>query len=270
MRLRLTAAFIGVTCVGCNWVSLAKNAYSYETTARGEASNVVARDGIAWTALGADGLGVIDTRSGARIRTIAPPPGSESIDDAAIADSLLFVLDARPPGHLAAYALSGRDSLVLVSPPRVVPVGPFSGVSASNGVVVVSGGTSRLTAWRYDASGIATDSVPFATADLGRGQPNVLLANGVAFVATHYWGPYFGLNVVRLGVAGQLSAAGKLELDGAGFTDGGAKPANFPIGLALLNDTTLLVAFARGVAVVNVARANQPMSSASWTSAVRR
>jgi hypothetical protein len=124
--------------------------------------------------------------------------------------------------------------------------------------VVVSGGTSQLTAWHYDPTGISPDTVPFATADLGRGQPDVLLANGAAFVATHYWGPYFGLDVVRLGQAGALAPAAKLAIDGAGFTDGGAKPANFPIELALANDSTLFVAFARGVAVIDIRRADQP------------
>jgi len=257
MRLS-SAALLGLSAtIGCNWISLAKNAYSYETTARGEAANVVARDGVAWVAVGEDGLAIVDARTGARLRTVAPPSGSESVDDVAIADSLLFVLDAREPGHLSAFALRGRDSVALLSPPRTVPVGPFSGVSASQGIAVVSGGTSRLTAWRYDASGLARDTVPFATADLGRGQPDVLLANGVAFVATHYWGPYFGLDVVPIRT-GEPAATSKLELDGGGFTDGGAKPANFPIELALMNDTTLLVAFARGVAVIDVARPEQP------------
>ncbi|HMC53903.1 MAG TPA: hypothetical protein VKH19_01925 [Gemmatimonadaceae bacterium] len=256
MRMRAWAVGVFLGCAACNWLSLAKNALSYEMTARGEAANVVSRDSVAFVALGADGVGVVDGRTGARLSVLPPPAGSESVDDVAVADSVLFVLDARPPGHLSAYALRG-DSLRLATAPRGVAVGPFSGVSAANGVVVVSGGTARMTAWRYDASGVQPDTVPFATTDLGRGQPDVLVTAGFAFVSTHFWGPYFGLDIIRVG-GDSLPLVATLELPGAGFTAGGAKPANFPIEMAQLNDTTLLIAFERGVAVVDVAHPATP------------
>jgi hypothetical protein len=243
----------------CNWLSLAKNALSYRELARGAAGNLAATDSVIYATLAEDGLAVMDGRSGQVLATLLPPRPSESVDDLALADDLLFVLDARAPGHLSAYSL--RDPLRprLVSPPREVPVGPFSGVSAHASLCIVSGGTSALTAWRYDSGGLSAH--PPATADLGRGQPDVMLGpdGRVAYVSTHYWGPYFGLDVVRYDSASsRLNLLAKLALDGAGFTTGGAKPANFPIEAASLSFDTVLVAHARGLAVIDVHEPGRP------------
>jgi hypothetical protein len=82
---------------------------------------------------------------------------------------------------------------------------------------------------------------------------------GLLFVSTHYWGPYFGLDVARYdSSAGRLVRLAELPLDGAGFTTGGAKPANFPIEAALLGRDTLLVATGRGVEIIDVHDPTQP------------
>lgn len=146
-----------------------------------------------------------------------------------------------------------------MSPPRDVPVGPFSGVSASAGLCVVSGGTSRLTAWRYDSAGVLTG--PIATADLGRGQPDVLVAadGRRLYVSTHYRGPSFGLDVLGYEPAVErLERRAEFPLDGAGFTAGGAKPANFPIAAASLGGDSVLVAYGRGVGVIAAAAPERP------------
>lgn len=248
---------VAMTCGACNWVSLATNSLTYRTTQRGEAGNVVARGAVVYATLADDGIAVIDAATGQRLTTVAPPNG-QSIDDLALADDLLFALDARPPGHLSLYSLADPAHPRMVEPARDVPVGPFSGISASQGFCVVSGGTSQLTLWRYDRGGSLTG--PFATTDLGRGQPDVLLGpRGLLYVSTHYWGPYFGLDIVRSDSSGaRIERLGRLPLPGAGFTTGGAKPANFPIESALLGSDTLLVASARGVDVVDIRTTEQP------------
>ena len=235
----------------CNWVSLAANSLTYRTTARGEAANLVTRGSVVYATLAEDGLAVIDASTGDRLATLVAPQGG-SIDDIASAGDLLFALDARPPGHLSVYSLADPIAPRLLGPPREVPVGPFSGVSAANGLVVVSGGTSQLTLWRYDARGSVTG--PVATADFGRGQPDVLLTDdGVLYVSTHYHGPYFGLDVARFDMAtSRIVPVATLPLARAGFTTGGARPANFPIESALLGRDTVLVASARGVDVIDV------------------
>jgi hypothetical protein len=246
------------TFAGCNWISLAANALTYHTMQPGEAGNVAALDSIVYATRGSEGLAILDGRSEKTLASIAPPKGMESIDDVAIDGEFLFVLDAQPPGYVAVFSL--RDPLHpdLVSPPQSSPVGPFSGVSAGAGTAMVSGGTSELTVWEYDANGQLRG--PVATADLGRGQPDILLApDGRAFVSTHYWGPNFGLEIVRHDSASRsVVRLGNLKLEGAGFTSGGAKPANFPIDMAMMGGDTLLIAFARGVAVVRVSDSFRP------------
>ncbi len=259
LRTATPPLLVLLATASCNWLSLAKNALGYRELVRGEAGNLAATDSLVFATLAEDGLAIVDGRSGRVLASLLPPHGSESVDDLAVADNLLFVLDARAPGHLSAYSL--RDPLHprLVSAPREVPVGPFSGVAARAGLCIVSGGTSALTAWRYDSNGLLAD--PPASADLGRGQPDVMLANDgrVAYISTHYWGPYFGLDVVGYDAASpRLSKLAKLEIDGAGFTTGGAKPANFPIEAAALGLDTVLVAHGRGVAVIDVHEPGRP------------
>jgi hypothetical protein len=246
-----------LACGACNWVSLATHSLTYRTIQTGEAGNLAARGSVVYATLAEAGIVVLDGLGGQPLDTLAPPAG-QSVDDVAIADDLLFALDARPPGHLSVYSLADPAHPRLIGAAREVAVGPFSGVSAAGGLCVVSGGTSQLTLWRYDRAGTLTG--PLATADLGRGQPDVLLgAGGVLYVSTHYWGPYFGLELARFDPAqNRIERLGNVPLPGAGFTTGGAKPANFPIESALLGTDTLLVASARGLDVLDVHDPAQP------------
>lgn len=254
MRPR-TIALIAVALSGCDWVSLAANALTYDTLRAGEAGNIVARGSVAYVTLADSGVAVIDAASGRRLAVHPPPAGTESVDDLALDGDLLFLLDARAPGALSVWSLRDPIRPTLIAPGRPVPVGPFSGVSARGGLCVVSGGTSDLTVWRYDTVGRLE---PTGALDLGRGQPDVLVASSdLAFVSVHYWGPYFGIDVVR-GERGQFVRVGQLALDDAGFTTGGAGPANFPIESALLDSATLLVAHSRGLAVIRVAPVRKP------------
>ncbi len=246
---------------GRSWIALAYHALSYPTTGAGEAANVLIEGSIAYASLGDRGVEMIDVASGKVLRIVPPPAGSESIDDLAIADHFLFVLDARAPGHLSVFSLADGANPMLASPPVDVAVGPFSGVSAAAGRVIVSGGTSLMSLRPYDARGKLGNVV--ATIDCGRGQPDILLApdGERAFVSTHYWGPYFGLTTVRVGRA-SLEKVGSLSLDTYGFTAGGSKPANFPIETALAGDV-LLLADARGLNVISVADLKAPHLLAS-------
>lgn len=242
--------------LGWPWIALAYYAATYPTTRAGEAANVVIDGSVAYVSLGERGFEVVDATSGKVLQIVPPPDGSESVDDLAVAGHLLFVLDARPPGHLSVLS----PTLALASAPVDVEVGPFSGVSAGGGRVIVSGGTSLMSLRSYDATGKLGPHI--AAIDCGRGQPDVLLtADGTrAFVSTHRWGPYFGLTSVRVGSS--LTKAGSVKLDTYGFTAGGAKPANFPIETAL-DANTLLVATLRGLTVVSIADPDRPALVAS-------
>lgn len=240
---------------GWPWVALGAHAAAYPVTAAGDAANVVTDGTYAFATRASRGFEVLDLRSSRRIAEAMPPDGSESIDDLSIAGPFLFALDARPPGHLSVFSIQDPSKPVLVSGPVRVAVGPFSGVSAAAGRVIVSGGTSPMSLRPYDTHGALGDLL--ATADFGRGQPDVLLApdGARAFVSTHSWGPYFGLTTVH--VARSLSKAASIRLDTYGFTEGGAKPASFPLETALDGDV-LLIADVRGLTVVSVASLAAP------------
>jgi hypothetical protein len=252
----LAGIVAGAAVFGWPWVALAVHASSYPVTASGETANVVIADRVAYATRADRGFEVIDVATQKRFAFVPPPSGSESVDDLSVADHFLFALDARPPGHLSVFSLDDPSKPRLVSPPVSVAVGPFSGVSAGSGNVLVSGGTSHMSLRSYDARG--TLSGELASADFGRGQPDVLLApdGARAFVSTHRFGPYFGLTTAQVGKT-SIRRAGSLDLATYGFTPGGAKPASFPLKTALDGDV-LLVADVDGLSVVSIANLAQP------------
>jgi hypothetical protein len=243
---------------GCAWVALGVSSATYRKTKSGESANVVISGTTAYGTLADRGFEIVDLNHPERRRTIAPPAGSESVDDLAVADGFLFALDARKPGHLSVFALSQQGLPKLAAGPIEVEVGPFSGVSAGGGRVIVSGGTSLLSLHAYDREGRFSPTV--ATTDLGRGQPDVLMSpdGRRAFVSTHFGGPHFGMTVLEIGSGpAALANRGSVDLDTYGFTAGGAKPASFPVEAAL-SGSVLLVAHARGLAVVSVEDGKPP------------
>jgi hypothetical protein len=256
--LLLALLILGAVVLGRPWVALAYGAATYPVTGAGEAANVAIDGTRAFVSRGERGFEVVDIASGKVLEIVAPPAASESIDDLAIAGRFLFALDARPPGHLSVFSLGATPKLKLASPPVEVPVGPFSGVSAGGGRVIVSGGTSLMSLRSYDSEGKLGPVL--AKIDCGRGQPDVLMSpdGSWAFVSTHRWGPYFGLTSVRVAVSPpSLEKASSLKLDTYGFTAGGAKPASFPLETALEGDV-LYVATLRGLTVVSMAVPAQP------------
>jgi hypothetical protein len=244
--------------LGWSWIALAFSAATYPVTRAGEAANVVIDGPFAFVSLGERGLEIVDTASGKVLEVVSPPAGSESVDDLAIADHLLFALDAHPRGHLSVFSLARSPKLKLTSRPVEVPVGPFSGVAAGGGRVIVSGGTSLMSLRSYGSDGKLGPVL--AETDCGRGQPDLLMtADGSrAFVSTHRWGPYFGLTSVLVSTSPpSLTKSGSLSLDTYGFTAGGAKPASFPLETAL-EGNVLYVATLGGLSVVSVADPDQP------------
>lgn len=237
----------GLALAGCSWVDLAYGALTYPTAAPGTATNVVVHAGHAYLALGEGGIASLRLDGDGR-PTVTKLADMDSVDDLAIADGMLFALDARSPGHLGVFALDEPLRPRALDLPLEVDVGPFSGVAAAAGRVVVSGGTGRLSLRRYTADGyLERDAV---TADLGRGQPDVALAadGALALVSTHELGPRFALAVLPLDRR-PLVASAVLPLDTFGFTLGGSKPANFPIEVALA-DRAAFVAHRAGLAIL--------------------
>jgi hypothetical protein len=240
----------------CGWPGLIAGAVATPTSTDRASTNVTIAGGIAFVASSARGIERIDLGTGER-RFLAPPAPADRIDDVASADGLVFALDATPPGYLVVYRVADAGAMQRVAI-TAVPVGPFSGVAAGGGHVIVSGGTSELTLRRYDADGALSDP-PFS-GDFGRGQPDVVLADAgrVALVSTHVQGPRFGLTVADIVDAPlQLHERGYVELPGAGFTDGGFHPASFPLQAAALG-RHVLVAHGGGLSVLDASPGQPP------------
>jgi hypothetical protein len=255
----VVVAALGVAAaLGHRWLDLGWQAWHYAVAAPTARTQLVVADGRAYVAVGVDGIEVVDLATAQRVALVPPPAPADRIDDLAAADGWLFALDATPPGHLLTLRsshLGATSSPVAIVP---VPVGPFSGVSAAAGIVVVSGGTSQVTLREYDADGRLGAEV--ATADYGRGQPDVALRpdGRLAAVSTHIVGPDFALTFVEvrrrpLG----LRMLGQVPLRDAGFTAGGYKPAHFPL-VATWRGDRVYVADGGGLAVVDVADPAHP------------
>jgi hypothetical protein len=242
---------------GCGWPGLIAGALATPTSGDDSSTNVAIADGVAYVARSARGIERIDLATGRRSLT-APPASVDRIDDVAVSDSLLFALDATPPGHLLVYRIGGGESLAPVALSEVA-VGPFSGVAAGGGHVIVSGGTSELSLRRYGADGALGSAI--VTADFGRGQPDIALApgGGIALISTHVRGPRFGLTVAVVSDRPlALHARGYVELAGAGFTPGGFHPANFPLQSAALGHA-VLVAHGDGLSVLDTPPGTGPV-----------
>ena len=155
----------GLALGGCAWLSLSWGAFSYPTTQSGQAANVAVHGDWAYVTRGTTGYEVLRAARNTKSHVFMPPPGLGSVDDVAVADGLLFLLDAQAPGHLRVLSLADPSAPSLIGAPVEVAVGPFSGVTASGGRVIVSGGTSPLTLRTYDAGGrlgaVALDTYGF-------------------------------------------------------------------------------------------------------------
>jgi LVIVD repeat-containing protein len=257
--LTCAALALGLSALlGHRWITLGWNAWDYPVAAPAARTQAVVAGGLAYLAAGADGIEVVDPATHARRALVPPRAPADRIDDLAIADGWLFALDATPPGHLMTYSLADPAQPSPSGEIVQVPVGPFSGVSAAAGVVVVSGGTSLLTVREYDRDGRFGTTV--ATGDFGRGQPDVALrADGeIAAISTHLYGPEFAITwieIQRRPLA--LKTLGQLRLEDAGFTAGGYQPAHFPLVAAWRGDR-VYVAAGGGLAVIDASDPRQP------------
>lgn len=219
-------------------------------------NNIVVANDVAFAAAGDQGLLVIDLESAEVVERISPPETSDSIDDVAIAADLLFAIDGVRPGSLSVFSIEDPLQPTLVSGPVPVDVGPFAGVSAANGRVIVSGGTGQLSVLNFDDNGVLSEEI--SRIDLGVGQPDVLIANdgNTAFVSTDFAGRFdnetFGVTLIDVpNASSPISILDRAGIVGAGFSPGVDSPANFPIEAAQQGDT-LFVASGRGISVFDV------------------
>jgi len=256
--LALAVLVVAVAALGHRWLVLGWQAWHYAVAAPSARTQVVVDGDRAYVAAGADGIEIVDLRAAQRVALVPVPRPADRIDDVAVANGWLFALDATPPGHLMTFRIANLDATSSPAAIVEVPVGPFSGVSAAAGLVAVSGGTSQLTLRAYGEDGRFGGEV--ATADYGRGQPDVALrADGkLAVVSTHIVGPDFALTLVELQRPPLgLRELARLPLRDAGFTSGGFKPAHFPF-VARWRGDHVFVADGGGLAVVDASDPAHP------------
>jgi hypothetical protein len=256
------ALALGLAAVGHRWLALGWNAWHYPVAAPAARTQIVIASGNAYVAAGAGGIEVVDLATQKQRLLVPPQAPADRVDDLAIAEGWLFALDATPPGYLTVYSLADPDRLSPAGESVPVPVGPFSGVSAAAGVVIVSGGTSQLTLREYGPGGRFDGHLGanVVTADYGRGQPDAAVRpdGRMAVISTHLYGPEFALTFVEierqpLG----LRQVSQLRLQDAGFTAGGFKPAHFPLVAAWRGDRVYF-ADGGGLGVVDVSDPTRP------------
>lgn len=243
----LPAALFASAAMAAGWISLGIGFLTYKDAGPNDVLNLAVHGGEVLAAASEQGLKRIHRETGTAV-VVAPPEGLESIDDVFVTDGLVFVLDARAPGAVA--ILDPANDWTLTGPAQEVEVGPFSGVSAAQGVMAVSGGTKPMAWFGYDAEGVMSDAR--SRPDFGRGQPDILITpdGEHAVISAHISGPDFGVIWSEINAGGaDINALSYIALADAGFTTGGHRPANFPIQSALMEDR-LLVAHGGGVAVI--------------------
>lgn len=204
---------------------------------------------------GDGGLIVTDVNTDEVVAHLFPAGEMNGIDDFDIAGDLLFVLDARGTNYVATYNINDLQNPDLVDGPHLVQGGPFNGISARAGNLVVSGGTFYLEYFQYSSSGELSGSASFSR---DRGHPDVLLSdNGeVAFASTDFDGlvddTRFGVMALSLGTELNIpTVISQKGIPEAGFTDGGTSPVGFPIQTALSGDN-LLVAHGGGLTTIEL------------------
>ncbi len=209
-------------------------------------------DNLLMIAYGEGGLVISDENSGEVLAQIFPPRGMNSIDDFDKDGDLIFVLDSRGRDYLAVFTFNGGD-VKLVSNPITVEGGPFNGISASNGNLIVSGGTTFLNRFTYSQTGKLRGPVNFGR---DRGHPDVLLSQDgqAAFVSTDFDGGVNGFGVTSLFVGGQLQipfVISELRIFDSGTTIGVTRPVGFPIQTTIFNNH-LIVAHGGGLTFIDL------------------
>jgi len=178
-----------------------------------------------------------------------------SIEDFDIDGNRMFVIDSRGRDYLAVFSWERGQEPVLENPPTQVEGGPFNGVAAVNGNVVVSGGTTFLNRFTYNQNGDLEGPVNFGR---DRGHPDIILSsNGqYAFISTDFG---IGLDIDRFGIMSLFigdeleipTVVSELGIPESGITEGTTSPVGFPIQSTILNDH-LLVAHAGGLTIIDI------------------
>lgn len=197
---------------------------------------------LGYVALGELGLATVDPASGAIGPPLPPPAPMDSVDDLALLNDVLVVLDAHSPGYVALYGVR-EDSPQLSAAPVEVPVGGVARVSNHHGVLVVSGGTEPLTVMTYDGYGVL--GAARSQARVAEDQSEVLVdhTGERAYLSTRLDADRYGLTALQLRAPpAEPTVLSQLPIPGA---DGAALSGQ-------IQDDLYYLGFSDGLAVVDV------------------
>lgn len=216
----------------------------------GKTFNVITHQHYAYLANGTQGIQVIDLESNETKSILLPILPTKSIDDLSIDRNYLFALDADESGFISVYDISNPSSPKILSSTTPVPVGPYAGISAKNGNVVVSGGTKYFSHRTYNSNGGIKSQENDLTRD--QGHPDVLLTTdgNTALISTHFEGERFGIISASLS-ANNVNVESEITLNGAGFSTGTIDLIGFPIKSDLYKNH-VLVAHGGGLSILSL------------------
>jgi glycerol uptake facilitator-like aquaporin len=193
-------------------------------------------ENVFFVAMGSQGYARCPNVSPLICDVIAVPPGLVQVDDIAVADGSLFLLQAGDDGGGISTSLVIVNSVTdaVTQSSVAIPGSLFLGVAAVSGTVVVSGGEGLIQSFAFNAAG-ALAAAPTATADFGRSQPDVIMANSaLAYVSTDFTvaaeaalGNRYGITVASLP---SLQVQNQIPL--TDVLDNSNSNANFPVQLA--------------------------------------
>ena len=235
---------------------------------RGGAINLASAGARILVARGTLGLEVLDAATGEVVQQLAPAGGADSFDDVAAAGALAVALDA-DDGVLVSFRFTSEGLELADVVPRVA-VGPYSGVALDERHVVVSGGTKDATLFAIGPEGRLSE---VARVEGHRGHPRVTMIPDLqaALVSVHFSGGdrpeghEFGVATLSMTERRFVASAG---LEGAGFTDGGGRPASWPGGAHVARELAYvahgggleLLRVGAGLELERVARLRLPMA----------
>ncbi|GBG67534.1 hypothetical protein CBR_g665 [Chara braunii] len=195
---------------------------------------------------------------------IPPPQGLSKISDMFLEPGgrFLFVLSLGGSGGGSSFAvlsLANATAPTLVGGPVAVSAGPYGAVCGKAGTIVIAGGESNLTVWKYDqATGQVVSNTPEKSFRVGKSQDRVLLSNdGKAAYVKGELDPLLGHGVgygVMIVPLDNPTAISPIQVPNAPAPlQSGPGPVVFPMESALSEDgKVLFTAHGEGVSSINV------------------
>jgi hypothetical protein len=243
--VRSTAAAMGLTMLGCGLHDVNND--------HGGAINLALAGDHLVVARGTAGIDLVRVDSQALVAHLDPAGDADSYDDVSAEGSLIVAHDA-DDGLVASFRID--SGLVPVSRDLEVESGPYSGISMANGVAIVSGGTCGIARLSVGTGG---ELAVTGTLEAFRGQPDVTMwpALPTALLSTHFSGDSdefvdgqeFGVTTLATDALAVVASAG---LAGAGFSDGGGRPASWPVRASMIGELAF-VAHGGGLELFRVA-----------------